>query len=297
MWSPATVPLPPISAVLSQGGRATRTISRERVARHFGVRPEQVWVGSDLLSRLFSALTRPGDHVLVAEPTCPEVLNAVVTSGARYVDCGRNHRFEIDRGGYRCVLSDPRTRLVHLASPNEPTGHYPSVRRIEEARSTGAIVLWDQRYTLRPYERVRIEPGVLVIRTLHLGAGLSGPPTHCVFGTPELLQLLGRFRPPDELWGEALVHTDQTRRRLRIWARTISRCRKILVPWAVHPAGSRLSSGLWLRVPGMPSQEIATALASDFVVGSTAWTWRDAVRVCPSTPRIALELCDRFRAL
>ena len=43
--------------------------------------------------------------------------------------------------------------------------------------------------------------------------------------------------------------------------------------------------GLWVRVPGVPSLEIARLAGHPLVVGAATWTWRDAVRVTPPEPR------------
>ncbi len=101
----------------------------------------------------------PGDHVVVANPVSPDVLSAIVASGARYVDAGRDHRFAIDPGGWRTVLADPRTKLAYLPAKNYPTATTPDPARYSECAAAGVPVLGDDRFVGRRFRWVRV-PGV-----------------------------------------------------------------------------------------------------------------------------------------
>ncbi len=97
------------------------------------------------VARCLADLLQPGDHVAVANPTDPAVLEAIVACGASYVDAGRDHEFRIDPGGWRAVLAAPKTRWCYLPSPSWPTGTHPDPERAQEAHAAGVHVLSDVR--------------------------------------------------------------------------------------------------------------------------------------------------------
>lgn len=158
-----------------------------------GARPtEHVVERDDELAAVLGQLLGPGDRVVLAEPVDPVVTAAILQTGARYVDCGRDSGWRIDRGGLDLLLADPRVRLVFLGAPNWPTATTPDDAVVASVRAAGKPVLVDRRH-----------------------------------------------------------------------------------------AGQRWE---WIRVPGVPSVEIAQRAAHEAVVGSAAWTWRDAVVVRADAP-------------
>ncbi len=97
---------------------------RAALQGYTGVAMDQIVVGNgldEILSLLAEALLEPGDEVVVAEPTFSVYAVVAGRRGARMVDAGTNARFEVEPDRLASAIG-PKTRLVLLCSPNNPTG-------------------------------------------------------------------------------------------------------------------------------------------------------------------------------
>ena len=126
-------PFPPFPAALEAMDRAARELNRypdggawelrSALAAHHGVRFEQVVIGSgadgviDLLSQ---ATLDVGDEIVLGWPSFPSyVLDAAKLGATAKRVPLRNHMYDLD------ALLDaigPRTKLVYVCHPNNPTG-------------------------------------------------------------------------------------------------------------------------------------------------------------------------------
>ena len=240
------------------------------VARQLGVAARRVWVGSDAVSRLVAAGVGAGDHVLLAEPTRDDITTAVAASGARYVDCGRDHTFRVDPGGWRLGLAAPRTKLAWLNTPDAPTSRVADPERIVEGLRAGVPIVCDERLSWTPFAPVR--EGVTTLR--RLGAHVVIGPEAAIARMPEArldpsarAALMAALADPEAHEGRL---AESARKARALYDAAIAmglRCEP--------PAGS----AVWVRVPGVPSAEIARLAGCPDVRGSEHWTWRDAVEV------------------
>ena len=124
------------------------------IARHYGVAEDRVVSGHGCSGANFltiAALVGPGDEVLIERPTYDPLIGACRLVGARIERFDR--RFE---NGWRLDLDDlgarltPRTRLIIVTSPHNPTGAVIDAATLVElgalARRAGACVLVDEVY-------------------------------------------------------------------------------------------------------------------------------------------------------
>ena len=124
------------------------------IARHYGVTEDRVVTGHGCSGANFltiAAIVGPGDEVLIERPTYDPLIGACRLVGARVERFDR--RFD---DGWRIDLDDlaarltPRTRLVIVTSPHNPTGAVidaPTLARIGAlADRAGACVLVDEVY-------------------------------------------------------------------------------------------------------------------------------------------------------
>lgn len=89
-----------------------------------GVPAEQIVVGNgsdELIKLLVEVLVSPGDEVVVCEPTFGLYALAAGRAGATVVDAGFADGFQYDAARIITVMQ-PRTRIVFLCGPNNPTG-------------------------------------------------------------------------------------------------------------------------------------------------------------------------------
>jgi histidinol-phosphate aminotransferase len=126
-------PFPPFPAALEAMDRAARELNRypdggawelrSSLAAHHGVRFEQIVIGSgadgviDLLSQ---ATLDPGDEIVCGWPSFPSYVIDAAKLGAvvRRVPL-RDHGYDLD--GLLGAIG-PRTKLVYVCHPNNPTG-------------------------------------------------------------------------------------------------------------------------------------------------------------------------------
>ena len=87
------------------------------LAQRWGVDPKRVCVGTDILPGIMAGLASPDERVLLAAPTWTDVLDAIPASGCRYIDVGRNHRFEVDAQGWSTALQWSTTTVAYVAHP------------------------------------------------------------------------------------------------------------------------------------------------------------------------------------
>ncbi len=126
----------------------------EAIAARYGVRPGQVTTaqgtsGANFL--VYAALVGPGDDVLVESPGYDPLLGAPRLLGANVVRFDRTFedRWALDPARVASAFT-PRTRLVILTRPHNPTGVLPEIAALQEvgrlASGIGAHVLVDEVY-------------------------------------------------------------------------------------------------------------------------------------------------------
>jgi len=152
---------------------------RAAIARHVEqsrgveVAPSDVIVapgGKPIIYYAIQALVDPGDEVIVPDPTFPSYATIAAYAGARVVrvPLRADDGFAFDVDAFAAALS-PRTRLVVLNSPSNPTGavmtaaDLAAVARLVAARPD-VVVLADEIYSRLVYDgahrSIIAEPGM-----------------------------------------------------------------------------------------------------------------------------------------
>ncbi|MDI6871302.1 MAG: histidinol-phosphate transaminase [Bacillota bacterium] len=193
-------------AHLYPDGGATRL--KERIALKVGVKPENVIVGNgsdELIKLVAEAFLNPGDEVVMADPSFSEYAFAALLLGARVKKVallGERHDLK--------AMADaigPRTKLVFICNPNNPTGTIVSAAEVREfmaAVPDEVLVVFDQAY-----EEYVTDPAyggglpyvlagrrAVVLRTFSKIYGLAGLRVGYGIASPELLALVERAREP-----------------------------------------------------------------------------------------------------
>jgi aspartate/methionine/tyrosine aminotransferase len=148
--------LPGAAEALSLSGRNDNGYPPllEAIATRYGVRPAQVTTaqgtsGANFL--VYAALLAPGDDVLVEQPGYDPLLGACRLVGANVVRFTREfgEQFALDPDRVRAALT-PRTRLIVITSPHNPSGAVAAADALREvgrmAAGHGAHVLVDEVY-------------------------------------------------------------------------------------------------------------------------------------------------------
>ena len=186
-------------------------------AQHFGVDPDWVLLTNGLDEGILMAavghIARARVHdaeTIIPLPAFDPYQNSTAAVGATAVRVppGRDFAFPT-----RAVLDaiTPRTRMVFLNTPNNPTGQLISIAdlvRISEA-AQGAVVVIDEAYiefggtTFLP--QLPRFPNVLVGRTFSKAYGLAGMRVGMVIGQPQALDPVRAVTLPFNINGVALT--------------------------------------------------------------------------------------------
>lgn len=188
---------------------------RARLARHLGLAPEQVAVGNgsnELLELLGHIFLGPGDEAVMGAPAFAVYKLATLLFGARPVEVPLvAHRHDL--AAMRAAIT-PRTKLVFLPNPNNPTGTANSAAEVEgfvRSLPPHVVFVYDEAYAEYqenpPDLRPSIAAGhkVVCLRTFSKIYGLAGLRLGYGYADRELIALLNRVRQPFNVNAVALA--------------------------------------------------------------------------------------------
>jgi histidinol-phosphate aminotransferase len=182
------------------------TFLRERLAREWELKPENFVVGNgsnEVMILLAQAFLRAGDEVVFGSQAFVVYKLATLLMGATPVEVPMPG-FRHDLKAMRAAITD-RTRLVFLASPNNPTGGSDDPQAILDfARSLPEQVIFclDEAYAEYLEARADLRPllregrKVVITRTFSKIFGLAGLRVGYLTGSSEVCGLLNRVRQP-----------------------------------------------------------------------------------------------------
>jgi len=181
---------------------------REAIAAKFGIEPERVihGTGSDELLHLAAgAFAGPGDEVLYVRYGFSVYPIAARRVGAEPIEADdKDYATDVDALLARVT---PKTRVVFIANPNNPTGTYTSrseLKRIHDALPADCLLVIDQAYSeyLEPedddgaLDMARTEPNVLVTRTFSKIHGLAAERIGWAYGPAKVIVAMHKIRAP-----------------------------------------------------------------------------------------------------
>lgn len=128
----------------------------------------------DTIVRLFVG---PGDEVINSVPTFDIYRFSTQICGGTLININRDEDFAIDLAKIKKAIND-KTRLIFLATPNNPTGNVTPQEDILELVKTGLPVVVDEAYyefsgeTVMPWAEKYAN--LIVLRSFSKWAGLAG---------------------------------------------------------------------------------------------------------------------------
>ncbi|MFZ4984315.1 MAG: pyridoxal phosphate-dependent aminotransferase [Blastocatellia bacterium] len=207
----ADLPLTPEDVMINGPNHEGYAPLKEAIGARYGVEAAQVVTAQGTSMANFLAMAtiiEPGDEVLIESPAYDPLLAAAAYCGA---EIRRFHRsitngFQIDLAEVESLLT-PRTRLIVLTSPHNPSGESvrPEIlRRVGAlAERVGARVLVDEVYRdilfeSAPPSAVHLGPHFVATSSLTKSYGLSGLRCGWILCAPELAE---RMRRLNDLFG------------------------------------------------------------------------------------------------
>lgn len=159
---------------------AEQTELKELLAGYAGVSPDAIIAGNgsdQLIEFIVNLFVGKGDEVINSVPTFDVFRFKTQLAGGTVVEVPRDENFNIDVAAIKAAVSD-RTRLIVLASPNNPTGTITPQADMLEIAELGLPFLVDEAYVEFSGETmtsfVERYPNMMVLRTFSKWAGLAG---------------------------------------------------------------------------------------------------------------------------
>jgi histidinol-phosphate aminotransferase len=193
------------------------TVLRQAIARAYALNPDRIVCGAgsdELLNLLAHAYLGPGDEAIFTEHGFLVYRIATLASGATpMVAAEKDLRTDVDAILARVT---PRTRVVFMANPNNPTGTYipfNEVRRLREALPDNVLLVLDAAYAeyvrRNDYEAglelVATTANTVMTRTFSKIHGLAALRLGWVYCPAAIADVLNRIRGPFNVSGPALA--------------------------------------------------------------------------------------------
>ena len=182
------------------------------VAKHFGLQGEQVVLTNgvdEAIHLMCCAFLDAEDEALIATPSffMYDVSVQMMTPHLRKVQADTTLEFPFER--FMAAITD-RTKLILVASPNNPTGAVVSREHLLAiaAAAPQAVLMVDEAYyhfdgasVMNDLARV---PNLIVARTFSKAYGLANLRIGMLVGNPELLKYVRKVSSPYNVNGVAL---------------------------------------------------------------------------------------------
>lgn len=183
---------------------------KARLARHLGVEPASIVLGNgsdEVICLAVDAFVGDGDEVVIAQPTflIYEIVSQLKNARIRFVPLRKDLRHDL--AAMRKAIT-PKTKMVFIANPDNPTGTYVTRRELEaflKGLPEKVIVFLDEAY----FEFAEFgcgdypngleylgRKGLIVSRSFSKAYGLAGLRIGYGVGDPEVIGYLERVREP-----------------------------------------------------------------------------------------------------
>ena len=179
---------------------------RQKLAEIKGLGADQFIVGNgsnEIIELLGHALLRPGDEVVMAAPAFVVYKLVTLVFGAKAIEVPLvNYRHDL---GHIAAAITPRTRMVYVCSPNNPTGTANAeadMLAFARALPDHVVAVFDEAYAeyvepapdLRPL--IREGRKVVCLRTFSKIYGLASLRVGYGYAGADIIALLNRVRQP-----------------------------------------------------------------------------------------------------
>lgn len=216
-WPPQAAIVDAMKAALEDANRypdMQYTGLREAIAAHAGQSSDRVAVANGstaLLRDIVGVLVEAGSEVIFAEPSFPYYRTAAIAGSAVPIAVPLlSHAHDLD--AMHGAIT-PRTRVVIICNPNNPTGTAYANAELGEflARVPDNIaVILDEAYAeftkdVNGLELMDEHPNVIVVRTLSKAHGLAGLRIGYAIGDDEVMSYVSRLGVPFRIDGVAVA--------------------------------------------------------------------------------------------
>jgi histidinol-phosphate aminotransferase len=299
---------------------ASQRTARAQLSEYVGVPAERLILthgGDELIDLLMRAYLDAGDEVMDFSPSFGMYAHNAQLQDAVVVDVPRDDDFNIDVDAAIRAIT-PRTKLILLTSPNNPTGTVMPTVDVRRLLDTGYLVVLDEAY----YEfancdpegfetmvgEVEKYPNLVVLRTFSKWSGLAGLRIGYGVTSPAVADALWKVKPPFNVNVAALqamrASLDDRDRLMDSVRRVVAERNRLLVELPktriVRPHPTRANFML-CEVIGMDGRELQDRLADEGILVRHYGTprLRGSIRISVGRPEqndILLAALSKFAA-
>jgi histidinol-phosphate aminotransferase len=313
-------------ASLSFYPEGSARLLREAIGSFFGLEPSRIVTSGDgsdfLLTVLANAYLRPGDEVIFSEHAFLVFKIATLANSAVPVmvpENTTNNGIKVDVDKMLAALT-PKTRMVYIANPNNPTGSFLTVAemaRLHAGLPEHVLLVIDAAYseyvTAKDYEAgmemSRQFPNVVMTRTFSKLYGLAGLRIGWMHASPQVCDAVNRIRGPfNTTLMQQLVGVAALKDRDHFWAAV--RHNNQWLPWIaaeIRKCGLRVDdSAANFVLIHFPKGEKSASAADAFLMqhgvilrGVANYGLPDCLRMTVGTQeqnRLAVSLIQQFMA-
>lgn len=183
---------------------STNTALKAKLASYVGLKDGADWItlgnGSmEIIDMLLRTFVDDGDEVLLPTPEYSPYVYRSVLAGGCVVDVIPAQDFSYTVESFIKLLT-PRSKLIILSRPNNPTGYLIAREEIAALCATERIVWVDEAYAEFAEETVcdmlAEHPNLIVTRTFSKAIGLAGLRLGYIVANPEVISYVERVRVP-----------------------------------------------------------------------------------------------------
>jgi histidinol-phosphate aminotransferase len=181
---------------------------KEKLSRRLGIKPECIILGNgsnELLDIAVRTFMSPGDDAVMAAPSFVVYPSSTRIQGANPIEVPLRD-WKHDLAGMGQAVT-PKTKIVFIANPNNPTGTANTETELSEFLSglrKDILVILDEAYYeyvtdpayARSMEHFRKGENVLILRTFSKIYGLAGLRIGYGITHPDVVLQMERVRPP-----------------------------------------------------------------------------------------------------
>ncbi len=190
---------------------ATQEELKRLLSGYVGVGAEYIVAGNgsdELIGYVMRLFVGPGDEVINCVPTFDIFRHRTQLCGGTLVEVRRDENFAVDVKAVKAAITS-KTKIIPLATPNNPTGTIMPQKDILEIVNTGVPVLVDEAYAEFSGETVsqlvsKYE-NMMVLRTFSKWAGLAGMRIGYGVFPPKIVSYLMTIKEPYNVNVAALV--------------------------------------------------------------------------------------------
>lgn len=183
---------------------------KQKIASSKNVEEEQLFLGNgsdEAIDLLFRAFCEPGvDEVLIPQPTYGMYSVSAAINNVKMDQVALTPSFDIDLVTTLQAIT-PKTKLIFLCSPNNPSGNLLSSDKILEiVKMFNGLVIIDEAYidftsSKSFISKLNQYKNLVVLQTLSKAWGLASLRLGMCFASREIISVLNKIKPPYNISG------------------------------------------------------------------------------------------------